>query len=521
MARLRQQYPQNYVSSGNINTEMENIIRYLNAAELGNKTISELLDILFDENGEFDGPIEFRLESTNGLQYRVGTYTETEDGWITIVDLASIRGASGANVGDIGAPILYNRLDTVLIAAQTEINYSHDATDFLLVFKDGLLLREGGSYDYTTDDTGGTGSVGSVTLTSAAVGGETVTIYTIRPDDITGFTRTDTIVGVGGQAVFAFVHEPEQQLSVYRNGLLQREGGSHDYTSSAASDTVTFTSTIPQNDVVTIFTIENVGNTIVTGIMLEEDYVDAGSGKILYTSLSVSDDDIPQAKVNGLVTALAAAPTLTVSATTPTTPSTGDLWLNTAVSPSELNFYDGTQFLKTSPESTLPPFSASNASQFLQVNGTGTAYQYADVDLSGVVPKTYMGASNGVATLDTTGRLPSTQLPVILASGSMHHYDALAANGTADFNRIFKQKIEITGIALVCTAGSCDVTIQIGGVDVGSTYSVDVATAVNTTIGTPHEIDATTTSQRIGYRISSASTLAGLEVVYSYNVLST
>ena len=57
MARLRQQFPANYVSSWNIHTEFENFVKYINAAELGNKTISELLTVLFDESGVFDGPI--------------------------------------------------------------------------------------------------------------------------------------------------------------------------------------------------------------------------------------------------------------------------------------------------------------------------------------------------------------------------------------------------------------------------------------------------------------------------------
>jgi len=39
MARLRQQHPQNYVSSGNIHTDFENVIRYINSAELGDKTV--------------------------------------------------------------------------------------------------------------------------------------------------------------------------------------------------------------------------------------------------------------------------------------------------------------------------------------------------------------------------------------------------------------------------------------------------------------------------------------------------
>ena len=59
MARIRQQFPQNYGSSGNIN-EFESLIRYLNSAELGNKTVGELLAKLFDADGNFDGLIELR-----------------------------------------------------------------------------------------------------------------------------------------------------------------------------------------------------------------------------------------------------------------------------------------------------------------------------------------------------------------------------------------------------------------------------------------------------------------------------
>ena len=49
MARIRQQYPQNYGASGNINTEFESVIRYLNAAEFGNNTVGELFGKIFDE----------------------------------------------------------------------------------------------------------------------------------------------------------------------------------------------------------------------------------------------------------------------------------------------------------------------------------------------------------------------------------------------------------------------------------------------------------------------------------------
>ena len=63
MARIRQQYPQNYGASGNINTEFESVIRYLNAAEFGNNTVGELFGKIFDENGNWDGPVEFKKRS--------------------------------------------------------------------------------------------------------------------------------------------------------------------------------------------------------------------------------------------------------------------------------------------------------------------------------------------------------------------------------------------------------------------------------------------------------------------------
>ena len=50
--------------------------------------------------------------------------------------------------------------------------------------------------------------------------------------------------------------------------------------------------------------------------------------------------------------------------TTPTGSQTGDLWLDTSQVPNILKFYTGTQWLETSPESSLPTFVASNASQY-------------------------------------------------------------------------------------------------------------------------------------------------------------
>ena len=124
MARLRQQHPQNYVSSGNIHTDFENVIRYINSAELGDKTIGELLSVLFNESGTFQGPIELRVDSVSGLQYRVGTYSGADDGWINLIDITSLRGPSGSNVGTVEGPFFFNRQD-ILIGTGVGLSLIH------------------------------------------------------------------------------------------------------------------------------------------------------------------------------------------------------------------------------------------------------------------------------------------------------------------------------------------------------------------------------------------------------------
>ena len=122
MARIRQQYPQNYGSSGNINTEFETLIRYLNAAELGDNTVGELLGKIFDADGNWSGPVEFRKDSSAGIQYRIGTYSDASLGWQTLVTLDEIRGAAGQQSSEIGAPICYARQDSSATSGQTEFD---------------------------------------------------------------------------------------------------------------------------------------------------------------------------------------------------------------------------------------------------------------------------------------------------------------------------------------------------------------------------------------------------------------
>tara|TARA_B100000212_G_scaffold64341_1_gene44348 strand:- start:2505 stop:4052 length:1548 start_codon:yes stop_codon:yes gene_type:complete len=514
MARLRQQNPQNYVASGNINAEFENVIRYLNSAELGEKTLGELLKVLFSEDGVFQGPIEFRNDSSAGIQYRVGSYTDTTTGWTTLATLDSLRGAAGSDLGTVGAPIIHTRQDTVATSGQTVVNYAHDSTDELLVYVNGILKRSGGSNDYVSNATANT-----VTFNSGLTAGHVVTIYKIRATAITGFTRSDTVT-TASQTVFPFVHDDATVLQVYKNGVLQREGGSNDYVTNAASDTVTFTSAVPSGNTISIITVENTSANTITGLMTETNFTDTATGKIPFSKLQIADADIAQAKVAGLVSHISTAAKLTVSGTTPSNPSAGDLFLDTSVSPNVLRFYDGTQFLQTSPESGLPTFSTSNAGQVVQVNGTGTALVYAAIDLSSRIATTQRGAANGVASLDSTGRLPSSQLPTSISSGSFYKIvSGSVSNGAQVIQRIFKQRIQIDAIHVVCSSGTGTVQIQVNGVNVGSTVNVS-SSDNNTTLSTPQEIDATSANKKIGFNITNASSLNDLEVTFAFSILS-
>lgn len=518
MARLRQQFPQNYLTSGNIDAEFASVVRYLNSAELGSKTLGELLRQLFDDDGTWDGPVEFR-RSGQDIQYRVGEYTSAETGWTTLLQLSDIRGEPGQNLGEIGAPIFHARADYVATTGQTVFDYAHAATDELLVYRNGVLQRPGVANDYTTSPTAGSLATGAATFNAGLTAGDKVAIFKVRTSLVTGYRRSDTLTAAT-QAIFPFVFpSPDTQVVVYKNGILQREGGAYDYTTQTAGNTITFTTAIPSGNLVTIITVENVVAQAVTGLMLEGTYTDPTTGLIPYAKLQIADGGIPQAKVQDLAAGLASKAKVTTSATAPTSPQTSDLWLDTSQSPNQLKFWDGSQWLRTSPESSLPTFSSANANQFIRVNGTGTALIYSAVDLSSVVPLTQKGAANGVATLDSTGRLPVSQLPSELSNVSLYdRRTGAVTNGNYVTTRIYRQRLRIDGVSAFLSAGTAQLTIQVNGVDQGT--AINLSASINEANVTPAiEIDAETASKSIGFKIASASSAADLELTLAATIL--
>ena len=502
MARLRQQYPSNYSSSSNINTELENIIRYVNAAELGDKTLSELLGQIFNSSGEWTGPVEFKYDSTTGLQYRVGTYSSADDGWIILAAPSAIKGADGGNVGTIGQSIFYDRSDLTATASQTVFSYAHSDTDVLIIYVNGLLQATSA---YTSSATNN-----NVTFGSGLTNGDKVTIYKIRTDSISNFSRQDYAI-TSTQVQIAYTHTDTDSFLVYKNGVLMRSGGSNDYTSSPDNNSITFTSNLVNNDLVSVIKVEDTSTATATGLMTTASFVDTATGLIDFTKLSIDNDEIPQAKVNGLSTGLAAKAKLTVSSSTPSAPATGDLWLDTSQTPNQLKFYNGTEFISTNPTSSIPSFTSSNASQVLKVNGTGTALEYGNVDVTSLVPKTFMGAASGVASLDSAAKIPTAQLPTIYATHTYPYEKASPSNATFLIKRLWKEVIRIDGLTAVVSSGTCTIQLAIDGVAIGTSQAIS-STKADVTFGASVSVDATSSSKRLQVIVTNNSSAADLEL---------
>mgnify|MGYP005657752057 FL=1 len=601
MARLRQQHPQNYVNSGNIHTDFENVIRYLNAAELGNKTVGELLKVLFNESGDFRGPVEFRVDNQTGLQYRIGEYANDDEGWITLVQISDLRGPSGANTGTVEGPLFFNRQDSVVstgllggtftitgggtgytaaptisfsnpdgdpingvnpaatctidangvvdaitltspgsgyltpptmtftppttgttatatctlgaIASNSNvISYTFDpTTDDIVVYKNGLLQTEvAPSSEYAKDST-----LNTVTLASVQLA-DKITIYSIRSQAVTNFRRLDETIAQAKTSV-TFIHTANEKLLVYKNGILQEEGGNDDYLTNPATATITFTGTLIVGDKVSVITVENQSLKTVAGLMFEDEYTDT-SGFIRYAKLAVANDEIPQTKVSNLATSLAGKANLASSNSSPTSPATGDLWLDISQVPAILKFYDGTQWLETSPESSLPTFIQSNANQYVRVNGTGTALEYGDLDFTSLVPKTFMGAQNGVASLDSSSKIPVAQLPDIFATTTIpfknlwEDTNNTVTNKTYFITRVFKQKLRIDGINYQLSAGTCTIQLSLDGTAISGTTLNATTTNQSQSFSQIIEIDGNTSGRRLEVVVTNASSAQGLEL---------
>ena len=513
MARLKVLYPGNHTSSGNIGADIENIVRYLNSSELGDQTIAELLKKLFDTDGILKAPVELRKDNIEGLQYRVGEYTEAEIGWKQLATVDQIRGAAGSDVGTIGAPLFSARFDVVVNEADgdgniayptgtTVFNFIHEEADAIVVYLNGALLA---AADYTNS-----ASANTVTLTTATDADDLITIYKVQSANDSGFVREDVIAGTS-QAVFPFVHSADQKVLVYRNGVLQRQGGTNDYTQQPANSTITFTSALTSGDLVTFIIVEDTSQVRVSGLMTEDKFTNT-NGLIPYNKLAIEDADIPRSKVEGVTELLANRGRVYVSSSEPQSANAGDMWVDTASSPNVLKFYNGTGWLLTSPDTGIPAFGTINGLQFLRVNSTGGGLEFADVDFTALVPKTYIVAADGVAGLDATGKLPIAQLPDTFATRSFFFQQSGSiSNGDYVITRAFKQNVRIDAIAVKSNSGSGNVQLKINGINAGDLVAAS-STLTEQNLSASIAIDAVTTSKEIAFTVSSANNMTDVEV---------
>lgn len=507
--RLRQVYPQNYRTSDQINTEFESVIRYLNAAELGNKTVAELLSQLFDANGNFDGPVEFRFLAATGLQYRIGEYTDPNTGWLTVASAADLRGEPGSYVGAVPAPVLSQRTDYTVALNIKTFAYDHATTDDLQVFKNGVLLKP--TTDYT--NTPSTSSaVGSITV-SSAVNGDRITAVRVRKEFTDQYRRQDTLT-TGFQSNFGFTFDGNlDEIQVYVNGILQRFGGSYDYVLDDANNVVTFNTSIPAGNNVTIIAVRKAQTTTVTGLMLEGTYTDATTGKIPWGKIKVLADEIASDRVNGLASLITSAARITVSSSQPSSATVGNLWLDTSVTPNRLKFYSGTVWLETAPETLLPTPSQNDAGKAVYVDALGQSLVYKNIDFSSVIATTQKGAANGVASLDASGRLPSTQLPEVIGKSTIYIKvsGALTNDTTYVASRIYLQKVKIVGIAMRLSTGTATAQLTVNGVPQATGQNISV-NPVESSLGSPLTVDATSASVSLGVKVTNVSSAADLEI---------
>lgn len=492
MARLRQYFGNRYASAEATNAEFENIVRYINTAELGNLTIGELLAKLFDASGELNLGLDFRFDPATGLEVKLDPKL---DEWTLVASSSDLRGADGINVGSVESPLLSNRVDAVATAGQTVFPYTMTSgAATLMVWVNGALVNPA---EYTHSTVSNT-----LTFGTGRGAGNLVTIASIRTSPSTAYRRVD-LTAAAGQVTFPFPHAETEELIVFRNGIFQREGGGFDYVKSPGTGTVTMTTSQVAGTVITIVCITNSLIRDVAGLMLEDKY--ATNGMIRLDKVAIADGAIPMAKVAALVSTLSTKANITVSGSQPASAVNGDFWINTSAAVPALLFYDGVRWLSASPNGLVPLPQTANALQFLRLNSTATALEYAPIDTSALVRLNTVGLANGVAPLNSSGRLPTTHFPEFsLKAPIIGRVAGSIANSTIPVGLLSGSKHTFQGIAVRTTSGTCTVQLQVGGVNVGSTLAV-TATATRLAISNIVS-DATATPRDVSLVVTAGAT---------------
>jgi hypothetical protein len=457
-----------------------------------------LLEKIFDESGDLNMGLRIRFNPGIGLEYQVGDGTEN---WSVIATEDDIRGAPGLNLGSIEAPLLANREFFTGDGVKTVFDYviGDDTTD-VLVWINGAL-QANAAYTYTSPGT-------TVTLATPPANGATVMITAVRTSAAATYQRID-YTAIDGQVTFPFPHTDADELIVFVNGIFKREGGGFDYVRSPSSGTVNMTVPRAAGALVTIMNVANRNIKSVTGLMLEEQY--AANGMIRFDRISIANDAIAQAKVNGLVAALALRADVYVQSGTPVSPRPGALWVQTSGLLPTLAFFDGTRWVSTNTEGLIPTPTSANALQYLRLNSSANAFEYASFDSSGFIAANKVGASGGVSPLDGSGLLPASVIPAFLAYRAIEaRVNGTISNGTLKIGLIANASVTVKGIAIELNAGSATVQLRIDGVDVGSPVA---ATTTPTRVAiSNHIVNALTAPKSVVLVVSGATSASDLIV---------
>lgn len=505
MARLRQYFASRYASQEATGAEFENIIRYLNSAELGNLTLTELLTKVFNEDGDVDIGLEIKVDPSTGLEFRL----DPDAPWTLIAPMEDIRGAAGLNVGTIEAPLFSNQVEVTAGVAQTVYPYTIAAdTAAVLVWINGVLQATA-AYSYSS-------VTNLVTLNSAPSTGALVRLVSIRTSPATAYRRVD-LTAASAQISFPFPMDEYEEIVVFRNGIMQREGGSYDYIKSWQTGIVTMTTAQTAGTLISIICITNSKIRDVAGLMLEDQY--ATNGLIRLDKIAIADGALPQAKVAGLVAALAGKAVITVSGTTPLTPGTGDLWINTSYSVPALMFFDGTHWLNSSPNGMIPLPLPVNALQYLRLNSTATSLEYAAFDTSGLVKTSDIGAINGVAPLNSAGQIPVINMPDgAIRSPITGRIAGSIANTTIVVGHIAGGVHSFKGLTAKLATGSLSLQLAVNGTPIGSVLAVTTTTARLAI--TPASVDASISPKDVSLIVTGGATPADLTYAIESNITS-
>lgn len=502
MSRLQQLNPNGYRTVAAIDAEIANIVRYINSAEVGNLSLRELMETIFDEDGNVALGFSLRFTPGVGVEYGVTT-AKGETAWALLVSHENIRGEPGADVGTISAPVMANRVNVTATAGQTTIPYDFaEGSITAMVFVNGVLKSQ---TEYASDIANN-----EIVMAQPLALNDKVTIFSVRNTPGGSYARADFTAG-SGQTSFPYQSNDDDVVIVYKAGLLVYEGS--DYTRTPTA--INFSAPMTSGTRVTIVTIDNPSILRVAGIMSESVYTQ--NGAIRFDKIAIPDGAIAQAKISGLITELFQRRKTHIGTTPPG--STGDLWIDTSGSAPVYRAFINNSWVSLAGMS-LPGVSPGNALRYLRVNAQGDGYELAQIDTSGFIPSGQKGAANGVATLAASGRLAFNQWPEQISNEITALNGALQgsiANGTYPVGFLPRGAHTLRKLIVKLASGSCNVEVFVNGISRGSgsvgtsASSITLSGNVNVAVGVGADVSI---------QVSSGSSPNGLSYMLTTDLTS-